>query len=154
MKKLIFKHLVIASLFISSTAIAAEKVNVDNFVRAETDQTIKRYQKFGAFGKFFHLRQPTAIDKQNVIRMNRDTLYSIGIFDLDASPVTIIKPKTENNRFQSMQVISQDHYAYTEHGAGEFTLTQKDIGTRYAIVLIRTFIDANSTEDIKHNGAG
>jgi len=49
---------------------------VDNFVRAETDITLGRYVKQGAFGKFLHIRKPTPIDKQDVIRMNRDTIYS------------------------------------------------------------------------------
>jgi hypothetical protein len=30
--------------------------------------------------------------KQTVIRMNRDTLYSAGVFDLDAGPVTFALP--------------------------------------------------------------
>ncbi|WP_296492813.1 DUF1254 domain-containing protein, partial [Rhodoferax sp.] len=67
-----------------------EPVTVDNFVRAETDMTLTRYAKQGAFGKFLHIRQPTPIDQQGVIRMNRDTLYSAVIFDL-TEPATIVK---------------------------------------------------------------
>lgn len=123
-------------------------VTVDSFVRAETDMTFQRYTTQGAFGNFFHLRQPTPIDAQDVIRMNRDTLYSAGIFDL-TQPVTIIKPDSAG-RFQSMLVINQDHYVkMIEHGSGEFTLTQEKIGTRYVIVIFRTFIDANNPDDIK-----
>lgn len=123
-------------------------VTVDSFVRAESDMTFQRYATQGAFGKFFHLRQPTPIDAQDVIRMNRDTLYSAGIFDL-TQPVTIIKPDSAG-RFQSMLVINQDHYVkMIEHGSGEFTLTQEKIGTRYVIVIFRTFIDANNPDDIK-----
>ena len=66
-------------------------VTVDDFVRAETDLTMKRYVAQGAFGKFLHIRQMVPIDKQDVIRMNRDTLYSLGVFDL-MTPVTVIKP--------------------------------------------------------------
>lgn len=33
----------------------------------------------------------TPIDKQEIVRMNRDTLYSLAIVDLDASPVTPLK---------------------------------------------------------------
>lgn len=124
------------------------KVTVDNFVRAETDQTLKRYAAQGAFGKFLHVRQPAPIDKQDVIRMNRDTLYSAGIFDLTA-PVTITKPDSYG-RFQSMLVINQDHSMLpTEHGAGKFTLTRELVGTRYVIVLFRTFADPSKPEDVK-----
>lgn len=137
------------ALVVSKPALAKETVTVDNFVRAETDMTLKRYVDQGAFGKLLHLRQPTPIDKQDVIRMNRDTLYSFGVFDLDASPVTILKPDSKG-RFQSMLVINQDHSMQpAEHGAGSFTLTKEKIGTRYVIVGFRTFMNANDPKDIK-----
>lgn len=137
------------ALVVSTPTLAQETVTVDNFVRTETDMTLKRYVDQGAFGKLLHLRQPTPIAKQDVIRMNRDTLYSFGVFDLDASPVTILKPNSEG-RFQSMLIINQDHSMQpVEHGAGSFTLTKKKIGTRYVIAGIRTFMNANDPKDIK-----
>jgi hypothetical protein len=140
--------LVVGALLVHSAGYAAEPVTVDNFVRAETDMTLDRYVKQGAFGKFLHIRQPTPIDKQDVVRMNLDTLYSVGVFDL-TTPVTIVKPESEG-RFQSMMVINQDHSMLPiEHGAGEFTFTKEQIGSRYMIVLFRTFIDANDPADIK-----
>ena len=51
-------------------ASAGQTVTVDNFVRAETDRTLARYVEQGAFGRFVHIRQPTPIDAQDVIRMN------------------------------------------------------------------------------------
>lgn len=62
-------------------------VTVDNFARAESDLYMGRPVKDGGFGKFTHSRTPTEIDKQNVIRMNRDTLYSMSVFDLDAGRI-------------------------------------------------------------------
>jgi hypothetical protein len=135
-------------LFVVIPSFASELVTVDNFVRAETDMTLDRYVKLGAFGKFIHIRQPTPIDKQDIVRMNRDTLYSVGVFDLTA-PVSIIKPNSAG-RFQSMMVINQDHSMLPiEHGASTFAFTQDQIGTRYVIVLFRTFVDANDPSDIK-----
>jgi len=131
-----------------NTASATTTVTVDNYVRAETDMTMKAYATQGGFGKFLHIRGMTPIDKQNVVRMNRDTLYSAGVFDLTA-PVTIVKPDP-GKRFQSMLVINQDHSMLpVEHGAGTFTLTQEKLGTRYAIVLLRTFADPNDPADMK-----
>jgi hypothetical protein len=96
----------------------------------------------------FHIRTPTPIDRQDVVRMNRDTLYSAGIFDL-SEPVTIVKPET-GGRFQSMLVINQDHSMLpVEHGAGEFVLTEEKVGTRYVMAVFRTFVDANNPDDIK-----
>ena len=90
-----------------------------------------------------------SIDKQDVVRMNRDTLYSSGVFDLDASPVTITLPDA-GKRFMSMQVISQDHYT-TEvaYGPGSFTYTKDKVGTRYVYIIIRTLADSGNPQDVK-----
>ncbi len=127
---------------------AAETVTVDNFVRAETDMTFDRYVKQGAFGKFFHMREPTQIDKQDVIRMNRDTLYSLAVIDL-TKPATIVMPDP-GDRFMSMMTISQDHsIPPAEYGAGDYVLTEKKTGSRYVFVGIRTFVDPNNPDDVK-----
>jgi hypothetical protein len=131
-----------------NTTAAFEKVTVDNFIRAESDMTLSRYVKQGAFGKILNMREPTPIDRQDVIRMNRDTIYSMGVFDL-SKPVTIVKPDT-GGRFQSMQVISQDQYTLAvEYEPGEYTFTRDKVGTRYVIFIFRTFIDAGDPADVK-----
>lgn len=123
-------------------------VTVLNFVRAETDMTMDRYVKLGAFGKFLHIRQPTPLDKQGIIRMNRDTLYSFATFDL-TEPVTITKPDP-GKRFMTLNTSSQDHsISQAIYGAGDFTFTQEDIGSRYMFVGFRTAVNANDPEDIK-----
>jgi hypothetical protein len=132
----------------SNLLFAGEKVTIDNFVRAETDMTLKRYKDQGAFGTVMHLREPTPIDKQGVIRMNRDTLYSFGIFDL-TTPVTIIKPSS-SDRFQSLLIINQDHSMRPViHGPAKVTLTRKNVGTRYVFVFFRTFMEPANPSDIK-----
>jgi Protein of unknown function (DUF1254) len=67
-------------------------VTPDNFPRAESDLYFGNIVKDGGFGQFTHRREPAAIDKQTIIRLNRDTLYSAAIFDLDSGPVTITLP--------------------------------------------------------------
>jgi hypothetical protein len=86
-------------------------VSPDNFARAESDLYFGNLVKDGGFGKFFHIRELTPIDHQIVIRQNRDTIYSGGVFDLDAGPVTITLPDA-GDRFMSMQVIDEDHYTH------------------------------------------
>ena len=73
----------------SESASAPIPVTAENFPRAETDLYFSNIVKGDAFGKFLHHRQPASIDQQDVIRLNRDTLYSAAVFDLDAGPVTI-----------------------------------------------------------------
>ena len=81
-------------------------------------------QGAAALGKFIHRREPASIDNQTVIRLNRDTLYSSAVFDLDAGPVTITLPDA-GKRFMSMQVINEDHYVpAVVYGAGQLHLRQ------------------------------
>ena len=123
-------------------------VTVENFIRAESDTyfaaTIKGYD---AFGRFSHNREPTPIDKQTIIRMNRDTLYSAAVFDLDAGPVTITLPDA-GERFLSMQVINQDHYTQLVAYGGTHTLSREKIGTRYVIVALRILVDPLDENDL------
>ncbi|OYW57191.1 MAG: hypothetical protein B7Y80_12810 [Hyphomicrobium sp. 32-62-53] len=131
----------------AASASAGTIITLDNFTRAETDYYMSTYVAKGCFAKLCNDREPTPVDKQPVVRMNRDTLYSVAVFDL-ASPVTIVKPDT-GKRFQSMVVINQDHYIpLVAYHAGTYTLTQGQVGTRNAIVLFRTFVDPNDPNDI------
>jgi len=137
-------------LCLLSTAVyAGEPVNVLNYVRAESDMQFKGYAaKAGGVGKLMNLREVYSVKDQKTIRGNRDTLYSFGVYDLN-NPVTIVKPASPD-RFQSLLVIDQDMYnPVLKTGAGEITLTIDDVGTRYVMVLFRTFCDPNSPEDMK-----
>jgi hypothetical protein len=138
-----------ASLALTGTVFAQSSspvnVTVGNFIRAETDF----YFKTREFGKLSHSREMAAIDKQNVVRMNRDTLYSSGVFDLEAAPVTITLPDA-GKRFMSMQVISQDHFT-TEvvYAPGRFNYNKDKIGTRYVFLLVRTLANPEDPADLK-----
>ena len=135
-------------LVFSFSGLASDVVTVDTFVRAETDTTLARYVKQGAFAKLLHLRGPVPIEKQDVVRMNRDTIYSVGVFDL-IEPVTLVKPDS-GGRYQSMMVINQDHSMLpVEHGPGTFILTKEKVGTRYVFVIFRTFANATDPADLQ-----
>lgn len=123
-------------------------VNVDNFGRAATDIAFSNAVRDGGFGKFHHNRGLTPLDKQMVVRQNRDTLYSSAVFDLDAGPVTITLPDP-GDRFMSLQVFDEDQYTHlVAYGAGKHTFTKQDIGTRYAMIATRILVDPNSQEDL------
>lgn len=126
------------------------KVNAFNFPRAETDNYFARFAKLaGGIAQWYHIRVPTPLDKQDVIRMNRDTLYSAAVFDLDAGPVTITLPDTKK-RFMSLLVVNQDHHALdTVYAPGQVTLSKDQVGTRYVSALIRVFMDPNDPADVK-----
>ena len=124
-------------------------VNAGNFVRAETDMYFSRAVKGGAIGQLKHTREPTPIEQQTVVRMNRDTLYSSGVFDLDAGPVTITLPDA-GKRFMSLQVVSQDHYTGdVVYAPGRFAYDRAKVGTRYMMAIVRTFVDAQDRADVQ-----
>ena len=124
-------------------------VTIDNFARAESDLYMSRAVKDDGFGKFMHNRTPTEIDHQTVIRMNRDTLYSMGVFDLDAGPVTIALPNA-GKRFMSLQVISEDHYVpMVVYGGKPVTLTRDGVGTRYVGAAVRILVDPANPKDLE-----
>jgi hypothetical protein len=125
------------------------RVTVDNFNRAETDNYFAKFEKEGGFGKFNHERTLAEIDHQTVIRLNRDTLYSFGVFDLDAAPVTITLPDA-GKRYMAIQVINQDHYATDViYVPGPHTFTKDKVGTRYVAFAVRTFVNPNDPADVK-----
>lgn len=137
----------------AQTQAPAVPVTLKNFTRAETDAYFTKSVKLGAFGKFMHIREPAPIDKQDVVRMNRDTLYSAAVFDLDASPVVIALPKT-GTRFMSLLIVSEDHYSpKVVYAPGTYRFTRKGVGTRYVMAIIRTLVNPNDPEDIKEANA-
>lgn len=126
------------------------QVTAENFTRAETDLFFGiSALKDGAFGKFLHRRNVMGVDDQFVVRGNRDTLYSVAVFDLDAGPVTITMPDP-GARFQALQIIDQDQYVPNVfYGKGSHTLTREDIGTRYVGAAVRTLVDPTNEDDVK-----
>ncbi|WP_338841139.1 DUF1254 domain-containing protein [Flavobacterium ginsenosidimutans] len=123
-------------------------VTAANFNRAETDLYFTTSVKdAGGIGNIHHYKTLMPIDKQTVIRANRDVLYSSGVYDLDAGPVTVTLPNS-GKRFMSMQIIDEDQYAETYYAPGTFTFSKEKIGTRYLMLAIRTFIDPNDPNDL------
>jgi hypothetical protein len=127
----------------------AVPVTVDNYIRAQSDVCFDQTVKAGAFGKFRHTRELVPVDRRNIIRPNRDTLYSLAVFDFDAGPVTVTLPDA-GKRFMVMQIVNQDQYtAAVYYGAGSHTLTKQAVGTRYGIVVVRMLLDPANPQDVQ-----
>jgi hypothetical protein len=103
----------------------AANVTVDNFVRAESDTYFRHVVDDGGWFHFHHLREPSPIDHQTVVRLNRDTLYSSLVVDLDAGPVAVTLPDS-GARYMSLVVINEDHYVQSVAYAAEtYTYTRR-----------------------------
>ncbi len=127
----------------------AEDITLDNLVRAETDHMIRaNIEAFGLeIGQLVHQRETVDLANQPVIRMNVDTIYSSLVLDL-SEPAEITLPEI-GERYQSMHVVNQDHYMFVEAAPGTYSLTEEEVGTRFAAITFRTFIDPNDPDDVK-----
>lgn len=139
----------IPSLQDAQAAEGAVVVNVDNFARVETDMQIQRMLELTkGVNNWGHNRLPTPLDKQNVIRMNRDTLYSFALVDI-SEDATFTMPDV-GNRYLSVMVVNNDGYINKVfHGGGTFKLIMKEFDTPYVILAARLLVNASDKKDIE-----
>ena len=146
-----------ASLLAATSSVAlaqplsgtAVQVTIDNYNRAQSDVYFSQSVKAGAFGKFRHGRELAPIASRGIVRPNRDTLYSLAVFDFDVGPVTVTLPDA-GKRFMVTQVVNEDQYTRAVfYGAGRHTLTKDGIGTRYGIVVVRMLVDPANPQDFQ-----
>ncbi|WP_395691469.1 DUF1214 domain-containing protein [Nocardioides sp.] len=124
------------------------QVNVENFVRAETDTMLAALvARAGGVNRWTHNRQPTPLDDQPVIRQNRDTLYSTAVVDLTGG-ATLTLPDS-GGRYLSAMVVNQDHYINAVlHEPGEHRLTVAEHQTPYVCVALRILVDPDDPDDV------
>lgn len=88
----------------------AIKVTPETYIRAETDRQFRQINGMsGGMNRLYPFRVPTPLDKQNVVRMNRDTLYSMGVVDT-SDGATITVPEIPEGRYASVYLVDNDHY--------------------------------------------
>ncbi|GAB2848836.1 DUF1254 domain-containing protein [Microbacterium insulae] len=123
-------------------------VNVDNFVRAETDRMFADIQReAGGVNTFRHNREPASIEAQTVIRLNRDTLYSFAVVDLTEGATLVVPDPGE--RYLSVMIVDQGHFIRAVlHGAGTHDLAALAPGADYVLVAVRTLVDPTDEGDI------
>ncbi|MEM0950118.1 MAG: DUF1254 domain-containing protein [Pseudomonadota bacterium] len=127
----------------------APDVTVETFIRAESDYMFRsNMTNLGVeIGELGHVRQPTTPENQPIIRMNQDTLYSLVVLDL-SEPAEITIPDMDG-RYVSMHVISQDHFMYAESTPGTYQLNEDEVGTRFAYIIFRIFVDVTDPADVE-----
>ena len=126
----------------------ATLVNVDNFVRAETARMFDNVAALaGGVNRWYHYREPTPLDRQPVIRMNRDTLYSGAIVDIGRGAEVMLPDS--GDRYMTVMVVNEDHYDNAVLSeAGTHHLDPEEHGTRFVSLSIRTFVDPNNPDDV------
>ncbi len=126
----------------------ATAVNVDNFVRAETARMFDNVVALaGGVNRWYHYREPTPVDRQPVIRMNRDTLYSGAIVDISRGAELALPDS--GDRYMTVMVVNEDHYDNAVlSGAGTYPLDPEEHGTPFVSLSIRTFVDPRNPDDL------
>ncbi len=124
------------------------KVNADNFRRAETHRMMAGLQRdAGGVNLFSHNREPAPVDKQTVIRMNRDTLYSFAVVDISEG-ATLTVPDA-GKRYLSAMIVNEDHYIdRVFHDPGRYELTVEEFETPYVVIAARTLVDPTNADDL------
>lgn len=150
--RLLIMLLAAAAIHLSAPAQSAQQpvtVNVENFCRAETDMQFQRVlAETDGVNAWSHNRAPTPLDAQNVIRMNRDTLYSFTVADISEG-ATVTMPEA-GERYMSLMVINNNGYVTRViHEPGAHELTMAEHGTPYVGLAVRTLVDASDEQDIE-----
>ena len=150
--------LLLGSLTLGTSAIAKEAssantadkipVTLKNYKVAESDVAFGGTVKLGGVNKFIHLPvKEFDLNKQVVVRMNQDTVYSGAVVDVSKG-ATITLPKTDG-RYMSAMIVQNDHYVNDVFiGAGTYQL-KSDTDSDFVSVNVRTEINMNDPEDIK-----
>lgn len=129
------------------SAHAAENVTPENYARAEVDESFSSIVKDVGSNRFRHDRSLMPLDKQPAVTMNRDTVYSFGIFYAPAG-TTITLPKSKDNRYQSAMILQNDDYTdQVFYAPGTFIIKAK---TEFIAVVARTQVDPRDPDDIKY----
>ncbi len=109
MKKIIL-YLVILTSFPVFADDSQKQIEVtfDNYNQAETARNFNNWASLGANNGMLHLKELSPIgNKAPTIRMNLDTLYSVGVYDNDGElKVTI----PESEIYQSIMILDTDGY--------------------------------------------
>ena len=130
------------------TTAVPTTVDIDNYATAEVAFQIDRFVALGAeVNRWLHFRAPTPIDQQSVIRMNRDTLYSLAVVDISGG-ATLTVPDG-GDRYLTVMVVNEDGYLNRVfHRVGDHRLTVEEFNTGFVLLVARTLADPTAADDI------
>ncbi len=122
-------------------------VTPETYPTDETSRQILRGQSLVGVNKLNHNRKLTPTDDQPVVRMNRDTYYSMAVVDVSKG-ATIIMPDIPEGKYMSVQPVTEDHRIQKMmYGAGSFELSTHTGTHLYLIIrLDGTFTEVEAKE--------
>ncbi|PSU36346.1 hypothetical protein [Photobacterium lutimaris] len=139
------KKILLSLSLISSFSCMAVPVTMDNYVVAESDWYFSGVQNKVGVNTWMH-DDPVSIDNQQVIRSNRDVVYSIAIVDVSEGATFTVPLSGE---FQIIHIIDEHHLFHQVVKNGEtLEVSADDIQGEYVYLLARTR-DNGDYEDTK-----
>lgn len=128
--------------------MTSQRVNVQNFARAETHRMFADLQRdAGGVNTFLHNREPASVDKQTVIRLNRDTLYSFAVVDVSQGAVLTVPDP--GDRYLSAMVVNDGHFINRViHEPGRHELSAAELGSDHVVVAVRVLADPRDPADL------
>jgi hypothetical protein len=124
-----------------------EKVTPENYAFAEVDITFKNIVDEVGSNKFRHDRNLIPLDKQPAVTMNRNTIYSFGIFYAPKG-TKLTLPKSKDDRYMSAMILQNDHYIdQVFYGEGTYEIK---VATEFVGIAIRTQVDDANPDDAKY----
>ncbi|MDF1745577.1 MAG: DUF1214 domain-containing protein [Gimesia sp.] len=110
-------------------------VTKDNYPQAYTNMRLDAVlKKSGAVNTFFTMPVPSSVpEEQFVVRMNRDTPYSVSVIDMSGDNIFVTVPQTD--QYVTTQVVDENHETQPMiYGSGRHKITAK---TDHAFVIVR-----------------
>ncbi len=126
-------------------APAGSTVTPATYPTVETSRQLLKNQDLAGINQFLHKRQLTPTDEQPVVRMNRDTYYSLAVVDVSAG-ASVTMPEVPEGKYISVQPVTEDHRIQPMfYGAGTFDLATHTGSHLYLVVrLDATFSEAEA----------
>ncbi len=126
-----------------ATAEQLIPVSFENYNQAETARNFSNWAKLGSDNNLLHLKNlsPTGQDAPT-IRMNLDTLYSVGVYDNDGE-ITITIPET--GLYQTIMILDTDGYTpFFLSAPGTYPIVHE---SKTLFVAVRTVVEDRHSEE-------
>ena len=122
-------------------------VTPESYPTDETSRQMLKSQDLVGVNKFSHKPQLTPTDNQPVVRMNRDTYYSMAVIDVSKG-ASITMPEIPEGKYMSIQPVTEDHRIQAmQYGSGTFDLSTHTGAHLYVIIrLDATFSETEAKE--------
>lgn len=96
---------------------------------------------------FRHDRNLIALDKQPAVTMNRNTVYSFGVYYVPKG-TKITLPTSKDGRYQSAMIMQNDDFTdQVFYGPGTFDIKSQ---TEFATIVVRTQVNPSDPQDINY----